>query len=172
MLKIWWTIHSIAFVVATENIILWTVDRGWTILQAVAVIMEATDESRITFITYLTITFSSLWRLPCDSAAGRRKGAQGLVNLWLEKERKCPWKIECYTRSTLCYPRLRDTPGSYQRLDLFIQVLRVLCPNLTDASTAGSGRGIEREELVEQPLMTRPPVPSEGFQILWLVVQA
>ena len=25
-------------------------------------------------------------------------------------------------------------PGSYQRLDLFIKVLRVLCPNLTDAS--------------------------------------
>ena len=27
-----------------------------------------------------------------------------------------------------------QSPGSYQRLDLFIQVLRVLCPNLTDAS--------------------------------------
>ena len=27
-------------------------------------------------------------------------------------------------------------PGSYQRLDLFIQVLRVLCPNLTDASSS------------------------------------
>ena len=25
-------------------------------------------------------------------------------------------------------------PGSYQRLDLFIKVLRVLCPNLTDAT--------------------------------------
>ena len=25
-------------------------------------------------------------------------------------------------------------PGSNQRLDLFIKVLRVLCPNLTDAS--------------------------------------
>ena len=28
----------------------------------------------------------------------------------------------------------RTLPGSYQRLDLFIKVLRVLCPNLTDAS--------------------------------------
>ncbi len=27
-----------------------------------------------------------------------------------------------------------SAPGSYQRLDLFIKVLRVLCPNLTDAS--------------------------------------
>merc|ERR1712238_231741 len=27
-----------------------------------------------------------------------------------------------------------DWPSSYQRLDLFIKVLRVLCPNLTDAS--------------------------------------
>ena len=30
-------------------------------------------------------------------------------------------------------------PGSYQRLDLFIQVLRVLCPNLTDASKPVKG---------------------------------
>ena len=28
----------------------------------------------------------------------------------------------------------RKPPGRYQRLDLFIKVLRVLCPNLTDAS--------------------------------------
>ena len=28
----------------------------------------------------------------------------------------------------------KDPPGSYQRLDLFIKVLWVLCPNLTDAS--------------------------------------
>jgi hypothetical protein len=27
-----------------------------------------------------------------------------------------------------------ESPGSYQRLDLFIQFLRVLCPNLPDAS--------------------------------------
>ena len=26
------------------------------------------------------------------------------------------------------------TPGSYQRLDLFIKVLRVLCPNVTAAT--------------------------------------
>ena len=28
----------------------------------------------------------------------------------------------------------KDTPGSYQRLDLFMKVLWVLCPNLTDDS--------------------------------------
>ena len=28
----------------------------------------------------------------------------------------------------------RETPGRYQRLYLFIQILRVLCPNLTDSS--------------------------------------
>ena len=28
----------------------------------------------------------------------------------------------------------KHTTGSYQRLDLFIKVLRVLCPNLTDDS--------------------------------------
>ena len=28
----------------------------------------------------------------------------------------------------------KDPPGSYQRLDLFIKVLWVLCPNLTDVS--------------------------------------
>ena len=32
-------------------------------------------------------------------------------------------------------PRKRKrAPGSYQRLDLFIKVLRVLCPNVTAAS--------------------------------------
>ena len=30
-----------------------------------------------------------------------------------------------------------STPGSYQRLDLFIKVLRVFCPNLTDAPLNG-----------------------------------
>jgi len=29
---------------------------------------------------------------------------------------------------------MKRSSGSYQRLDLFIKVLRVLCPNLTDAS--------------------------------------
>ena len=29
---------------------------------------------------------------------------------------------------------LQGQPGSYQRLDLFIKVLRVLCPNVTAAS--------------------------------------
>ena len=29
---------------------------------------------------------------------------------------------------------MKRSPGSYQRLDLFIKVVRVLCPNLTDAS--------------------------------------
>jgi hypothetical protein len=29
---------------------------------------------------------------------------------------------------------MKRSPGSSQRLDLFIKVLRVLCPNLTDAS--------------------------------------
>jgi hypothetical protein len=32
-----------------------------------------------------------------------------------------------------------EAPGSYQRLDLFIKVLRVLCPNLTDASKPVKG---------------------------------
>ena len=30
------------------------------------------------------------------------------------------------------------SPGRYQQLDLFIKVLRLLCPNLTDASAKGS----------------------------------
>jgi len=29
----------------------------------------------------------------------------------------------------------KKTPGRYQELDLFIKVLRLLCPNLTDAPT-------------------------------------
>ena len=29
---------------------------------------------------------------------------------------------------------MKGAPGSYQRLDLFIKVLRVLCPNVTAAS--------------------------------------
>ena len=32
-------------------------------------------------------------------------------------------------------PFIDGAPGSYQRLDLFNRLLRVLCPNLTDAST-------------------------------------
>ena len=34
----------------------------------------------------------------------------------------------CGCRSIL----ILGSPGSYQRLDLFMKVLRVLCPNLTD----------------------------------------
>ena len=30
---------------------------------------------------------------------------------------------------------MKRSPGRYQELDLFIKVLRLLCPNLTDAST-------------------------------------
>ena len=29
----------------------------------------------------------------------------------------------------------KKSPGRYQQLDLFIKVLRLLCPNLTDASS-------------------------------------
>ena len=38
-------------------------------------------------------------------------------------------------------------PGRYQRLDLFIKVLRVLCLNLTDASPAGRTQDVENEEV-------------------------
>ena len=39
----------------------------------------------------------------------------------------CSWDVwECIWDSR------KKTPGSYQRLDLFMKVLRVLCPNLTD----------------------------------------
>ena len=36
-------------------------------------------------------------------------------------------------RTTVENVMKRNLPGSYQRLDLFIKVLRVLCPNLTAA---------------------------------------
>jgi len=42
---------------------------------------------------------------------------------------------------------MKRSPGRYQELDLFIKVLRLLCPNLTDAS-----RGISWH-----PLVTRKP---------------
>jgi len=51
-----------------------------------------------------------------------------------------------------CHPEeTKIMPGSYQRLDLFIKVLRVLCPNLTDASKLNSNKtspweGVETKE--------------------------
>ena len=36
---------------------------------------------------------------------------------------------------------LENEPGRYQRLDLFIKVLSLLCPNLTDTSQANNDRG-------------------------------
>ena len=42
-------------------------------------------------------------------------------------------------KKSLSLPYHLLTPGSYQRLDLFIKVLRVLCPNLTDASMKNVG---------------------------------
>ena len=38
---------------------------------------------------------------------------------------------------------MKDPPGRYQELDLFIKVLRLLCPNLTDAS-----KGLEGPTLI------------------------
>lgn len=40
----------------------------------------------------------------------------------------------------------KKTPDSYQRLDLFIKVLRVLCPNLTDASFLSRPHALERSK--------------------------
>jgi len=39
------------------------------------------------------------------------------------------------------------SPGRYQELDLFIKVLRLLCPNLTDASIHGENNGFFRRLL-------------------------
>jgi hypothetical protein len=35
---------------------------------------------------------------------------------------------------------MKRSPGRYQELDLFIKVLRLLCPNLTDASSTILGK--------------------------------
>jgi hypothetical protein len=44
-------------------------------------------------------------------------------------------KKENYVHQGFTSPRLNmKSPGRYQELDLFIKVLRLLCPNLTDAS--------------------------------------
>jgi hypothetical protein len=55
-----------------------------------------------------------------------------------EKRRPYVWKKSTNPKSNLpikVFGQIKlFSPGSYQRLDLFIKVLRVLCPNLTDSS--------------------------------------
>jgi len=53
-----------------------------------------------------------------------------MVNNGLEVD-ECDRKKEMWMRLKPFY----SPPGCYQRLEFYIQVLRVLCPNLTDASS-------------------------------------
>jgi hypothetical protein len=45
---------------------------------------------------------------------------------------------------------MKRSPGSYQRLDLFIKVVRVLCPNLTDASKTWPKIRSESSQVLEE----------------------
>ena len=69
-----------------------------------------------------------------------------------------------------------DEPlSSYQRLDLFIKVLRVLCPNLTDASLISFRTGREkRVVLTFKPVLETINVllfPSAGLQDVNYIAQ-
>ena len=55
------------------------------------------------------------------------------VNRRMDKEESLVKKIE---------REARKSPGRDQQLDLFIKVLRLLCPNLTDASPTSDLRSI------------------------------
>lgn len=62
------------------------------------------------------------------------------------------------------HPPLSTPPDCYQRLEFFIQVLRVLCPNLTDASLGNGGRnGWVAGDRRRRPVRgTRHPLPHHS----------
>ena len=80
--------------------------------------------------------------------------------VWLNHWLKSCWRL------SYCWPALMKrkmteiinvtaeifnwAPGSYQRLDLFIKVLRILCPNLTDVSL--KARSCLMKELSRYPM--------------------
>ena len=53
---------------------------------------------------------------------------------------------------------MKDPPGRYQELDLFIKVLRLLCPNLTDASS---------RRMLSACEVRRPSAGHNGRTLMW-----
>ena len=65
---------------------------------------------------------------------------------------------------------MKDPPGRYQELDLFIKVLRLLCPNLTDASKGLEGPIFYKLEASEGwTLMSREQTIAHLIPIFWSV---
>ena len=54
------------------------------------------------------------------------------------------------------------TPGSYQRLDLFMKVLRVLCPNLTDDPL--ENQELKRKKIANDRKVIPDPIDDRKFQ--------
>jgi len=79
----------------------------------------------------------------------------GFVSLLISRQHlsaaRCLFQV--LTGSSSVKPNICEeiSPGRYQRLDLFMKVLRVLCPDLTDDSliTAPKSLGIICEHLQE-----------------------
>ena len=59
-------------------------------------------------------------------------------------------------------------PGCYQRLEFFIQVLRVLCPNLTDASCPHLGQALCQGGLIT--IETNLNLGPQPWDWWWVVV--
>ena len=60
----------------------------------------------------------------------------------------------------------RNLPGSYQRLDLFIKVLRVLCPNLTAAPKKRKKDGAAWRSTRHERLL------PDNCLAVWIIVSA
>ena len=52
--------------------------------------------------------------------------------------------------------KMKRSPGRYQELDLFIKVLRLLCPNLTDAM-GGRGGTVNSSTITPRPPKAKGP---------------
>ena len=73
------------------------------------------------------VTWISSFLLPLPKTVGQ----QFVERSGRKKKGKYSSVIGCWF---LASPEI-DSPGRYQQLDLFIKVLRLLCPNLTDAKS-------------------------------------